>query len=92
MRRLPGQAARHAGVLLHRLAALAVALAVLGGAAIGVLGWRLAQGPLDLPWLTQRVEAALNQDATIGQRQRSGRRRSPGRDFASAWTGRWTSG
>jgi hypothetical protein len=67
VRRLPGQAARHAGVLLHRLAALAVALAVLGGAAIGALGWRLAQGPLELPWLTRRVEAALNQDATIGR-------------------------
>lgn len=66
MRRLPGQAARHAGVLLHRLAALAVALAVLGGAAVGVLAWRLAQGPLELPWLTRQVEAALNQDMTAG--------------------------
>jgi hypothetical protein len=70
MRRLPRQAAhhavRHAGKLLHRLAALAVAMAVLGGAAAGVLAWRLAQGPLELPWLTKRVEAALNQDATIG--------------------------
>ncbi len=66
MRRLPGQAARHAGVLLHRLATLAVALAVLGGAAAGILAWRLSQGPLELPWLTKRVEAALNQDSTIG--------------------------
>ncbi len=67
MRRLSGQAAHHAGVLLHRLAALAVALAVLGGAAIGALSWRLSQGPLELPWLTNRVEAALNQDATSGR-------------------------
>jgi len=52
---------------MHRLAALVVALAVLGGAAIGALGWRLAEGPLDLPWLTARVEAALNQDTTIGR-------------------------
>jgi hypothetical protein len=54
-------------VLLHRVAALAVALAVLGGAAIGALSWRLSQGPLELPWLTSRVEAALNQDATSGR-------------------------
>jgi hypothetical protein len=53
-------------VLLHRLAALAVALAVLGGAGLGALSWRLSQGPLELPWLTNRVEAALNQDATSG--------------------------
>ena len=70
MRRLPRQAAhraaRDAGKLLHRLAAFAVGLAVLGGAAVGVLAWRLAQGPLELPWLTKRVEAALNQDATVG--------------------------
>jgi len=66
VRRLSGQAARHAGKLLHRLAALAVAVAVLGGAAAGVLAWRLAQGPLELPWLSKRVAAALNQDATVG--------------------------
>jgi len=67
VRRLSGQAARHAGVLLHRLAAVVVAVAVLGGAAIGALGWRLAQGPLELPWLTKRVEAALNQEPTGGR-------------------------
>jgi hypothetical protein len=70
VRRSPRQAAhhavRHAGKLLHRLAVLAVGLAVLGGAAAGVLAWRLAQGPLELPWLTERVAAALNQDATVG--------------------------
>jgi hypothetical protein len=67
VRRLPGQAARHAARLLHRLAALAVALAVLGGTAVGMLAWRLAQGPLELPWLTERVAAALNQGAMNGR-------------------------
>ena len=43
-----------------------MAIAVLSGVAIGGLSWRLAQGPLDLPWLTKRVEAALNQDETSG--------------------------
>ncbi len=66
MRRLSGQAARHAGRLLHWLATLAVALGVLGGVAVGALAWRLSQGPLELPWLTQRVEAAFNQDRTTG--------------------------
>lgn len=65
MRRLPGQAARHAGKLLHRLATLAVAVAVLGGVAVGTLTWRLAQGPLELPWLTRQVQAALNHDTTF---------------------------
>jgi hypothetical protein len=54
-------------VLLHRLAALVLALAVLGGAVVGVLAWRLAQGPLEVPWLIGRVEAALNQDTTSGR-------------------------
>jgi hypothetical protein len=58
---------RHAGVLLHRIAALAMALAVLGGAAAGALSWRLSQGPLELPWLTQRIETALNQNASSGR-------------------------
>lgn len=62
MRRLAGQAARHTGRALHLLAELAIAFAVL----CGVLGWRLSQGPLELPWLTKRVEAALNQDRAGG--------------------------
>ncbi len=66
MRRLSGQAARHAAVLLHRVAALAMALTVVAGAAVGALSWRLSQGPLEFPWLTQWVEAALNQDARSG--------------------------
>ena len=60
MRRLPGQAARGLAMLLHRLATLAIALAVLAGAGMATLGWRLSQGPLDLPWLTARIEAAIN--------------------------------
>lgn len=66
MRRLAGQAARHTGRLVHLLAELAVALAVIGGVAVGALGWRLSQGPLDLPWLTKRLEKALNQADIAG--------------------------
>ena len=66
MRWLPGQAARHAGRLLQRLATLAVALAVIGGVTAGALAWRLSQGPLELPWLTKRVESALNKGWNSG--------------------------
>lgn len=60
MRRLAGQAGRHAGRLLHALARLVLALAVLGMAAIALLSWRLAQGPIDLAWLTQTLLSRVN--------------------------------
>ncbi len=42
-----------------------MAVAVLGGVVVGALAWRLAQGPLTLPWLTRQVQAALNHDTTF---------------------------
>ena len=60
MRRVAGQAARHTGKLLHLLAELAIGLAVLVGVLMGALSWRLAQGPLELPWLARRLEEAAN--------------------------------
>jgi hypothetical protein len=51
MRGVAGQAALHCGRALHRLLQVVLALAVLGGAGLGVLAWRLSHGPLDLPWL-----------------------------------------
>jgi AsmA-like C-terminal region/Protein of unknown function len=60
VRRVAGQAARHTGKLLHLLAELAIGLAVLVGVLVGALSWRLAQGPLELPWLARRLEAAAN--------------------------------
>lgn len=62
MRRLAGQAVRHTGRAVHLLVELTIVLVVL----VGALGWRLAQGPLDLPWLTKRVEKTLNRDTTAG--------------------------
>lgn len=41
---------------LRRLAALAMAVAVLGVAAAGLLAWRLSQGPLSLPPLARMIE------------------------------------
>ena len=66
MRRKLGQAighvAGHGGRAVHLLARL-VFMAGLGLVlAAGVLVWRLAQGPIALPWLVDRLEAAANAD------------------------------
>jgi hypothetical protein len=62
MRAFAGQVVRHAGRWLHRLVQLALALVVLAAVALGALSWRLAQAPLELPWLARRLEAAANAD------------------------------
>jgi hypothetical protein len=61
MRRLPGQAARGLWFLTHRLLTVALALLVLSGVGTALLAWRLAQGPLDVPWLARRLEVAANE-------------------------------
>ena len=45
---------------LHWLATLAITLAVLGGVGLAAIAWRLSQGPVDLAWLTQRLEDTAN--------------------------------
>jgi hypothetical protein len=60
MRRLSGQAALTLMRLLHWAAGFALLLVILAGVGISALGWRLAQGPLDVPWLAHRIEAAVN--------------------------------
>jgi hypothetical protein len=62
MRRLAGQAARQSGRLLHTVAQAALALVVLATVAVGALIWRLSQGPLELPWLAERLVAVANSD------------------------------
>jgi len=37
-----------------------MAVALAGGLAVGVLAWRLEQGPLPVPWLAEKAAAALN--------------------------------
>ena len=63
MRRLPGQVAVGCARALHWLVTLAITLALLAGAGVAALAWRLSQGPLDLPWLATRLEAAANANA-----------------------------
>jgi hypothetical protein len=45
---------------LHWLATLAITLAVLSGVGLAAIAWRLSQGPVDLAWLTQRLEDTAN--------------------------------
>jgi hypothetical protein len=47
---------------LHWLATLAITLAVLGSVGVAAIAWRLSQGPIDLGWLTGRLEDAVNAD------------------------------
>ncbi len=46
---------------LHLLAHLAIGAAVLVAVLLAGAAWRLSQGPIDLAWLTARLEAAVNQ-------------------------------
>jgi hypothetical protein len=62
MRRALGQAARGTGRLVHALFQLALALLIGGAVAGGLLAWRLAQGPIELPWLAQRLQDTINAD------------------------------
>ena len=49
---------------LRWLVRFTVATVVLAGIGLSALTWRLAQGPLELPWLTHELEAVAND--TIG--------------------------
>ena len=61
MRRSGGQAAaRRAGRLLHALGTGTLLVVLVLGLALGVLSWRLAQGPFESGWLARRLEAAAN--------------------------------
>jgi hypothetical protein len=53
-------AARGVGLVLHRLATLALGTAVILSVLLGVAAWRLARGPVDIAWFTHRLEAAAN--------------------------------
>jgi hypothetical protein len=78
MRRFAGQAALHTGRMVHFLARVAFALAILAAVGLGLLSWRLSRGPLDLPWLANRLTSAVNADAPFHLTLR---------DAALAWEG-----
>ncbi|MFC7475207.1 AsmA-like C-terminal region-containing protein [Dankookia sp. GCM10030260] len=61
----PGQAPRAPGAhwawrWTHRCVAVVLAAVVLALAGLGLLAWRLAEKPLDLPQLARRIEATVN--------------------------------
>lgn len=56
MRRAAGQA----GHFVSRLLRLVLAVVVLGTAGVAAAAWRLAQGPVEVPWLARQAEAAFN--------------------------------
>lgn len=60
MSRVPGQAARGLVKCAHGLIVVAIGAMMLAAVALGVLAWRLSQGPLDLSWFAGRLEAAVN--------------------------------
>lgn len=62
MRPLGGQAAHHAGRLVHALLQLTLAIFLTSVALIAALTWRLSQGPLDSPWLAARLADVVNAD------------------------------
>ena len=59
-RRLSDQAMLLTGRILHMLLHLLIGLAFVVVLAGGGLAWRLAQGPLEIDWLTRRLQAAAN--------------------------------
>ena len=66
MRRLAGQAGRACLRCLHVAATVALTVALVGGLALGVLAWRLGQGPVALPWLRGRMVAMANRSLAPG--------------------------
>ena len=78
MRRLSGQVVRGLAVALHRFMAVLLTVAVALSIGIAALAWRLSQGPIEMPWLAQRIEAALDQ---------TGGPRLQVRSAALAWEG-----
>jgi hypothetical protein len=46
--------------MLDRLLRLTIAAVVLAAIGVGVLAWRLEQGPLEVPWLAGQVERSVN--------------------------------
>lgn len=63
MRRVPGQVVRGCVRVTHMLAHVAMATVVIGGVLVAAAAWRLSQGPVELPWVTQRIEAAINAES-----------------------------
>jgi hypothetical protein len=60
--RSTGRAIRHTSKVVHRLLLLGTAFLVAASCLLAGAAWRLAQGPIDLGWLSDRMKAALIDD------------------------------
>jgi hypothetical protein len=70
LKRLPGQAGRTIGYLLHHTGMIAMTTFLIIALALGTLAYRLSQGPLQIPWLTSRLANAVSGqsiDIRVGQ-------------------------
>jgi hypothetical protein len=61
--RSTGWALHHTSKAVHRLLLLGTASLVIASCLIVGVSWRLAQGPIDLGWLADRVRTTLSDDA-----------------------------
>ncbi|MDR3529883.1 MAG: DUF3971 domain-containing protein [Rhodopila sp.] len=59
MIRSAGTAIHHTSKAVHRLLVLGTGMLVVVSCLLAVAAWRLAQGPIDLGWLSDRLRAAL---------------------------------
>jgi hypothetical protein len=60
-----GRALRHTSTVMHHVLMAASGLLVVSCVLIAGAAWRLAQGPIDLGWLSDRVRAALVDDQSV---------------------------
>ena len=61
--RSTGRAIHHTSKAVHRLLLLGMGFLVVASCLLAGIAWRLAQGPIQLSWLADRVRAALIDDA-----------------------------
>jgi AsmA-like C-terminal region/Protein of unknown function len=61
--RSTGWAIHHTSKAVHRLLIIGTGFLVIASCLLAGASWRLAQGPIDLGWLADRVRAALADDA-----------------------------
>jgi hypothetical protein len=65
--RSTGWAIHHTSKAVHRLLLFGTALLVIASCLLAGAAWRLAQGPIDLGWLADRVRTGFITDAAAGR-------------------------
>jgi hypothetical protein len=60
MKRLPGQAGRTIGWVLHHTGMIAITIFFVVAIALGLFAFRLSKGPIEIPWLTSRLASIVS--------------------------------